>query len=441
MATRLLRTAATFRNWAGNQACVPREILKPDSSEEVAAIVRRAADSGLTVKAVGAGHSFTDAACTTGILLSLDRLDAVESIDAASGRVTVQAGIRLDVLSRRLDEAGLAMPNLGDIARQSVAGATATATHGTGLGLGNLATTIVGMDIVDGRGEPIHCDEHERPELLRVARVGVGALGIVTRMTLQCVPAFDLHAAETSEPLEGLLDDLEHHMAGNDHMEFFWVPGSRHAHVKRNNRTSEPRRPQPVLARVRDKLLYENVVFGLANRAVRRFPSSLPAVARMTRGAVVRRDYVDASHRVFVSRRFVRFYEMEYAVPREALPEAVRRIGALVRGLSTPVTFPVEVRVSAADDIPLSTGYGRDSGWFACHMYKGTPYLAYFQGVEAIAADYGGRPHWGKLHFQDHRTLAPLYPEWDVFQRVRSELDPAGTFSNSYTDRVLGPIA
>ena len=156
---------------------------------------------------------------------------------------------------------------------------------------------------------------------------------------------------------------------------------------------------------------------------------------------MVQRDFIDASHRVFVSRRFVRFYEMEYAVPLEALGEAVRRIGALVRGLSTPVTFPVEVRVSAADDIALSTGYGRDSAWFACHMYKGTPYLAYFQGVEAIAADYGGRPHWGKVHFHDHRSLAPLYPEWDRFQRVRSELDPAGTFSNSYTDRVLGPVA
>ena len=435
-----LRSTATFRNWAGNQMCVPREILRPGSPDEVAAIVRRAAAEGLTVKAVGAGHSFTDAACTTGILLSLDRLDEVESIDASSGRVTVQAGIRLDALSRRLDGAGLAMPNLGDIARQSLAGATATATHGTGLGLGNLATNIVGMDIVDGRGELVHCDEHERPELLRVARVGIGALGVVTRMTLQCVPAFDLHATETVEPLDGLLDDFEQHMAGHDHMEFFWVPGSRHAHVKRNNRTGEPRRPQPALGLARDKLLYENVVFGLANRAVRRFPSSLPAVSRLTRGAVVQRDFIDASHRVFVSRRFVRFYEMEYAVPLEALGEAVRRIGALVRGLSTPVTFPVEVRVSAADDIALSTGYGRDSGWFACHMYKGTPYLAYFQGVEAIAADYGGRPHWGKLHFHDHRSLAPLYPEWDRFQRVRSELDPVGTFSNSYTDRVLGPV-
>ena len=433
--------SSTFRNWAGNQVCVPQEILRPRSPEEVAAIVRRAADTGLTVKAVGAGHSFTDAACTRGMLVSLDRLAAVESIDAQRGRVTVQAGIRLDALNRRLDEAGLAMPSLGDIDRQSLAGATATATHGTGLGLGNLATTIVGMEIVDGRGQLMRCDEHERPDLLRVARVGVGALGVVTRMTLQCVPAFDLHAVETVEPLDGLLDDFEHHIAGHDHMEFFWTPGARRAHVKRNNRTDEPQRPQNRLAEARDKMLYENVVFGLANRTVRRFPSLAPTVARMASGAAGQRDFVDASHRVFVSRRLVRFYEMEFGVPLAAVPEAVRRIGALVRSLPSPVTFPVEVRVSAADDIPLSTAYGRDTGWFACHVYTGTPYLAYFQGVEAIAADYSGRPHWGKLHFHDHRSLAPLYPEWARFQRVRSELDPAGTFSNSYTDRVLGPIA
>ena len=433
--------SSTFRNWAANQVCVPREILRPGSAEEVAAIVRRAADNGLTVKAVGAGHSFTDAACTAGILVSLDHLGAVESVDRPRRRVTVGAGIRLDTLGRQLEAVGLAMPNLGDIARQSLAGATATATHGTGLGLGNLSTTIVGMDLVTGNGELIHCDEHEHPELLRVARVGVGALGIVTRMTLQCVPAFNLHATETVEPLDELLDNCEDHMAGHDHMEFFWMPGSRRAHVKRNNRTDEPHRPQHRLARARDELLYENVVFGLGNRTVRRFPTLRPVVSKLTRGVVTRRDFVDASHRVFVSRRFVRFYEMEYAVPREALPEAVRRLGALVRGLSTPVTFPVEVRVSAADDIPLSTGYGRDSGWLACHVYTGTPYLAYFQGVEAIAADYGGRPHWGKLHFHDHRSLAPLYPEWDLFQRTRSEVDPAGTFANSYTDRVLGPVA
>ena len=436
-----LRRAATFRNWAGNQTCVPREIARPGTAEEVAAVVRRAANAGLRVKAVGAGHSFTDAACTGGVLVSLDRLAEVEAVDTVRGRVTVGAAIRLDALNRELEAVGLAMPNLGDIDRQSLAGAVATATHGTGLGLGNLATTVVGMDIVDGRGEIIRCDRHHRPDLLRVARVGIGALGIVVRMTLQCVPAFDLHAVETAEPLDDLLDSFADHLAGHDHFEFFWTPGARRAHVKRNNRTDEPRRPQPRLAEARDKLLYENVVFGLANRTIRRFPSLGPAVARLVRGGAVQRDFVDASHRVFVSRRLVRFYEMEYGVPLAAVPEAVRRIGALVRSLPSPVTFPVEVRASAADDIPLSTAYGRDTGWFAVHVYASTPYLAYFQGVEAIAADYGGRPHWGKLHFHDHRSLAPLYPEWDRFQRVRSELDPTGTFSNSYTDRVLGPIA
>ena len=435
------RRAATFRNWAGNQVSMPRQILEPRSPEEVAAIVRRAAGRGLRVKAVGAGHSFTDAACTQGIQVSLDRMAAVTAVDTVRRRVTVQAGIRLHALSRRLCEVGLALPNLGDIARQSLAGATATATHGTGIRLGNLATTVVGMEMVDGTGEIVRCDEHERPDLLDVARVGVGALGVVTSMTLECVPAFDLHAVESVEPLDGLLDHFEQHMAGHDHMEFLWIPGARRAHVKRNNRTEEPRRPQGRLAEARDKILYENVVFGLANRTVRRFPASLPAVSKLTRRATVQRDFVDASHRVFVSRRLVRFYEMEYGVPVAALPEALRRVGALARSLPSPLTFPVEVRVSAADDIALSTAYGRDTGWLACHVYAGTPYLAYFQGVEAIAADYSGRPHWGKLHFHDHRSLAPLYPEWDRFQRVRRELDPAGTFSNSYTDRVLGPVA
>ena len=431
----------TFRNWAGNQVCVPHQILRPESPEEVATIVRRVAETGLTVKAVGAGHSFTDAACTQGILVSLDRLDAVTDIDADRGRVTVQSGIRLHALNRRLDGAGLALPNLGDIDRQSLGGAVATATHGTGLGLGNLSTTVVGMDIVNGAGELIRCDTRERPELLRVARVGVGALGIVTAMTLQCVPAFDLHATETVEPLDDLLDGFEQQVAGCDHLEFFWMPGARRAHVKRNNRTDEPRRRQHRLARARDKILYENVAFGLANRTVRRFPSLAPTVARLAGAALPQQDYVDASHRVFVSRRLVRFYEMEYGVPLSALPEAVRRVGDLASSLPSPITFPIEVRVSAADDIALSTAFGRDTGWFACHTYVGTPYLAYFQGVEAIAADYGGRPHWGKLHFGDHRSLAPLYPEWDRFQQARSELDPDGTFSNSYTDRVLGPIA
>lgn len=428
-----------YRNWAGNQVCLPVEIATPRSADQVAAVVARAAEAGLRVKAVGAGHSFTSAAMTDGILLSLDGVAAVESIDHERHRITVGAGMRLKDLNAVLDKAGLAMPNLGDIAYQSIAGAIATATHGTGAMLGNLATTVVGMELVDGAGARIWCDADERPDLLHVARVGVGALGIVTRVTLQCVPAFDLHAVETIEVLDDVLDGFEENWSANDHFEFFWMPGARRCQVKRNNRTTEPRRPQPKLSYVRDKIVAENLAFGLVTKVGSRFPGAAPRIAKLVDSGVAGRDLIDASYKIFASPRWVRFYEMEYGIPREALPEALRRVRDFVKTGSEPIFFPIEVRVSAADDIPLSTAHGRESAWIAAHVHKGGSYETYFQGIEQIMNDYDGRPHWGKLHFQNHASLASRYAEWDAFQSARVALDPAGRFANAYTDRVLGP--
>lgn len=432
---------STVRNWARNQACIPDEVARPRSTTEVADIVGRAASAGRTVKAIGAGHSFTAAAMTNGVLLSLAGMDRVVHVDHATARVTVQAGITLRALADELAEVGLAMPNLGDINVQSVAGAINTATHGTGLGLGNIATTVVGLELVDGRGDVVRCDDENDPELLRTARVGVGALGIVTEATLQCVPAFDLHARETVEPLDDLLDGFDEFVRSADHAEFFWMPGARRCQVKRNHRTDGPPRPPSTLAYVRDKYVGENLAFGLVCRTARRFPALAPRVAKLVSGAVAERDVVDRSDRVFTSPRHVKFVEMEYGIPLAAVPEALRRVRELTSTLSFPTLFPVEVRTSAADDIPLSTGHGRESGWIAVHQYRGAPYESYFQGVEAIMDDYGGRPHWGKLHFQTAATLRDRYPEWDLFTAARTRLDPAGTFRNDYVDRVLGPIA
>ena len=432
----------TVRNWAGNQACVPAGVHRPASTDEVAALVAGAHASATTVKAIGAGHSFTGAAMTRGELVSLDAMNLVEVVDRTSGRVTVQAGIRLRDLNHELAQVGLAMPNLGDIDVQSVAGAISTATHGTGLDLGNLATTVVGIELVTGTGEIVRCDlDDDDAELLRVARVGLGALGIVTKVTLQCVPSFLLHARETIEPLDDVLDAFPDFMRETDHVELYWMPGARRCQVKRNSRTDGPARPQPKLAYVRDKWLGENIGFGLVCRVGRRFPSFAPHVAKVVTSAAAERDLVDRSDRIFTSPRHVRFVEMEYGIPLEAVPEAVRRVRDLTATLSFPPLFPIEVRCSAADDIPLSTGTGRQNGWIAVHQYRGAPYEAYFQGVEAIMDDYDGRPHWGKLHFQSARTLRPRYPEWDVFAAWRSKLDPAGTFRNEYLDRVLGPVS
>lgn len=403
-------------------------------------MIAAAAEAGTRIKAVGAGHSFTAAACTDGALLSLDNLNGILNVDLEAKQVTVEAGIRLFELNENLASFGLAMPNLGDIAYQSIAGAIATATHGTGINLGNLATVIVGMEIVSGTGEVIWCDQEQRPELLRVARVGVGALGIVTKVVIQCVDAFNLHVQETVENLDDVLEDFEELYTGNDHFEFFWIPGTRRVQVKRNNRTERAAQPPSKVEYFRDKIVGENLAFGTVCRIGRRWPNSIPTVAKLVSTAASDRNFVDRSDKVFASPRMVRFYEMEYGIPVEALPEAFQRIREYVKSLAMPILFPIECRVSAADDIALSTGSGRRSAWIAFHMYQGTSYDNYFNGVEQILMEYQGRPHWGKLHFQDHNTLQNVYPEWDAFAKVRAELDPKGTFRNGYLDRVLGPV-
>jgi L-gulono-1,4-lactone dehydrogenase len=426
-------------NWAGNQRWVAAERALPRSTDEVAAIVRRAAESGQRVKAIGAGHSFTAAAETSGVQLSLDRMGRVLEIDEAAGLVRVEAGIRLHRLNDELAKVGLAMPNLGDIDRQSIAGAIATATHGTGLGLGNLATTVVAMELVTGTGDVVRLAAASEADLLRVARVGVGALGIVTEVTLQCVPAFVLHARETIEPLDEVLDGLLDQAAAVDHFELYWMPGGgRRCQVKRNARTDEPPRPQSRAGYVRDKWLGENLGLAVICRIGRRFPRATPTVAKLITGAAAERDVIDRSDRVFCSPRKVHFVEMEYGLPVEQLAGAVRELRAATKRLPTPILFPIEVRVSAGDDIALSTGFGRPSGWIAVHQYRGAPYEEYFALVERIMDGFGGRPHWGKLHGQRAATLAPRYPQWADFQAARDKLDPDRTFANPYLERVLG---
>jgi L-gulono-1,4-lactone dehydrogenase len=424
------------RNWAGNQRCVPAAVHEPAATDDVVAIVSRAAESGQRVKVIGGGHSFTDAAMTDGHLVSLDGMNRILEVDGAD--VTVQAGIRLRDLNAQLFDRGLALPNLGDIDRQSIAGATSTATHGTGAGLGNLATTIVGLELVTGDGSMVRADERSDPELLRVARVGLGALGVLTEVTLRCVPAFNLHASETIEPVADVIADFGNVMRSTDHVEFYWMPGGRRCQVKRNTRTDQPAKPQAKLAYIRDKWIGENLAFGAVCRVGRRFPTLAPKVAKLVTSAAAERELVDRSDRIFCSPRHVHFLEMEYGIPFDAVPDAIGRINDLVKTLPFPPLFPIEVRVSAADDIPLSTANGRDSGWIAIHQYVGAPYEAYFQGVEQIMNDYAGRPHWGKLHFQSSHTLSYRYPEWETFREWRAKLDPSGTFRNPYLDRVLG---
>jgi FAD-linked oxidoreductase len=403
------------------------------------AVVERAADEGRRVKVVGAGHSFTGLACTDGDLIDLSDHARVLEVDVERRQVTVEAGISLGRLSQELVDHGLALENLGDIAYQSVAGATATATHGTGLRFRNLSSQIVGMRLIAGDGSVVACSSEREAEVWSSARVGLGALGVVSTVTLQCVPAFNLHAVEEPAPVDEVLEGLDERVEGNDHYEFFWVPGTRWALTKRNRRTTEPARPRSRWQELRNDVLIDNLAFGAVMTVGRRRPDLIPALAKRF-PSTGRQEYVDRSDRVFASTRLVRFVEMEYAVPREAFPDAFARLRVLVDRLGAPVGFPVECRFVAGDDIPLSTASGRETAYIAVHVAKGAPHHQYFQGVEAIMDDHDGRPHWGKLHHQRAATLAPRYPRWDEFRAVRARLDPHGRFANPELDRVLGPM-
>jgi L-gulono-1,4-lactone dehydrogenase len=429
-----------WRNWAGNQACVPDAVERPTTEAELVGAVRRAAARGRSIKVAGAGHSFTDIACTGGVQVRLDAYQRLLGVDHQAGWVKVQAGIPLGRLNRVLASRGLALENLGDIDCQQLGGAISTATHGTGGRFGGLATQVVGLELIIPDGSVITCSADQEPEVFEAGRVGLGALGAVSTITLRAVRDFNLHAVEEPMRLDHVLDHFAEYVADNEHFEFFWVPHTEWALTKRNNRTDEPPSPRRWAARWGQRVVMENVAFGALCRLGRAVPAAIPRLAGLL-AVGGRSEYVDRGSQVFVTPRYVRFYEMEYAIPIWEVVGVLRRVQELIERLGLRISFPVEVRVGAADDIPLSTATGRPTGYIAVHVYQGMAYERYFDAVEEIFDSVGGRPHWGKLHSQTAGTLAPRYPQWDRWQAVRRRLDPEGRFANAYLERVVGPIA
>ncbi len=392
------------------------------------------------MRAVGSGHSFSDVACSDGVLVALDGLSRVLDIDASSGLVRVQAGITIRELSRRLDAHGLAMENLGDIDVQTIAGAISTATHGTGARLGNISSQVAELTLMLADGSTLVCSAEREAEVFRAARVGLGALGAIVEVTLQCVPAFTLRGVDAPAPLGQTLERFEELALGNDHFEFFVFPHADLALTRTNNRTQDAPRPRGRLAAYANDVLLTNHAFGALCRVGRRMPGRIPQLNRLVTRLAGSSERVDRSAAIFASPRLVRFTEMEYALPRERTPQAVRSVLEMIEQRGFAVPFPIEVRTVAPDDAYLSTAAGRDSGFVAVHMFQGMDWREYFLAVEQIMDELGGRPHWGKRHFQTAATLRPRYAGWDRFQAVRSRLDPEGRFANAWTDRVLGPV-
>ncbi|MGV9251090.1 D-arabinono-1,4-lactone oxidase [Streptomyces sp. NPDC003697] len=428
----------TWRNWGGNVVARPARQVTPASVEELSAAVRRAAEDGLRVKPVGTGHSFTSIAATDGVLIRPDLLTGIRHVDRAAMTVTVEAGTPLRRLNVALAREGLSLTNMGDIMEQTVSGATGTGTHGTGRESASIAAQIKGLELVTADGSVLTCSEKENRDVFAAARVGLGALGVVTAITFAVEPLFLLTAREEPMPLDRVLAEFDQLWAENEHFEFYWFPHTGNTNTKRNNRSAGPARPVGRLAGWFEDEFLSNSVFRAANWAGRAVPAVIPAIAQVSSRALSARTYTDIPYKVFTSARRVRFVEMEYAVPRAALAETLRELKATVDRSGLRVSFPVEVRTAPADDITLSTASGRESAYVAVHMFRGTPYQRYFTAAERVFTAHEGRPHWGKLHTRDAEYLEGVYPRFGEFAALRDRLDPDRRFQNDHLRRVLG---
>ncbi|MGA0566605.1 D-arabinono-1,4-lactone oxidase [Rathayibacter sp. KR2-224] len=435
-------TGAVWRNWGRSEKIRPARVERPKDAAAVQRSVVAAAERGLHVKPVGAGHSFSGIAVSPGVQLDLHELSGVIRVDEASGRVTLGAGTNLYRLPALLEPYGLALENMGDIDRQTIAGATSTGTHGTGGRFGGLATQIVGVTLVTGDGSLLAVNETENSDLLPAVRLGLGALGVLVDVTIQCVPAFLLHAVERSERLGDVLDAYLDRSERDDHFEFYWFPHTDTAVTKTNTRLpiDVERHPRSRFgAWVGDELVANGAYRAICALGTM-VPPLVPPVNRLAGRLMGNGEYSDMSHRVFVSDRSVRFREMEYAVPRAAVPDAVREVDELIRERGWRISFPVEVRSAAADENWMSTAYGRDTGYVAVHRYFREDPAEYFAAVEAIMRSYDGRPHWGKMHTRTAEDLRPAYPRFDDFVAARDRFDPTGVFENRYLRSVLGAV-
>ena len=426
-----------WRNWCGLESTRPEEVYAPRDVDDVVTAVLAAREHGTTVKMVGTSHSFTGIAVPEHTLLLPGELTGILDVDREAMTVTARAGTPVHVLNTELERLGLSLHNMGDIAEQTIAGAVSTGTHGSGGRLASLAAQLAGFEVVTGTGEVLGASATENPALFEVGRVGLGALGVLTSLTFRVEPLFVLRAHERpaswAEGLGSLLDLAEEH----EHVDAYWFPHTDRMQVKTNDRV-EVADQLPRWRQYVDDDLLANRAFGLLNRVGRALPATVPLLNQVSARALTERSYADVAHRVFTTPRHVVFKETEYAVPRGAGLDALREARRAIESSDWRISFPVEIRIVPADDIPLSTGSGRDSIYLAFHTYVGVEHRPYFREVERIMRAHEGRPHWGKVHTLTAADLAPSYPRFGDFLAMRDRIDPDRVFANAHLRRVLG---
>jgi FAD/FMN-containing dehydrogenase len=283
----------------------------------------------------------------------------------------------------------------------------------------------------------MECSETENPELFNAARVSMGSLGIISQITLKCVPAYNLHYTAGKENFYEVLKNLKQKNESTRNFEFYFFPHTDWVQTKYINITNEQPKEKPIRKFINDVIL-ENGFFGTACKISQHFPSSCAKVSDITTKMIGPTKKTHHSHKIFATVRLVRFNEMEYNIPAEHFEEAITKVKEVIAKDKIATNFPIECRFVKGDNLYLSPAYQRDSAYLSFHMYRPMPYQDYFKKMEAIMMEYDGRPHWGKMHNLKADVLSKKYPKWEAFLAIREQLDPKQTFINGYLKDLFG---
>jgi FAD-linked oxidoreductase len=419
---------AHWRNWSGSVEAQPRLIARPRTEAELSRLVLEAD----AVRVVGAGHSFMPLCATEGLLLNLADLEGELVVAPDRQTVDAPAGWSLARLTEALWAEGLSLANQGDVNPQSVAGAVSTGTHGTGKDLGSLAAMARGFRLITAWGEAVDCDAQTRPELYQAARLSLGLLGVVVRITMAVVPAFHLEEVIERRSLAEVMERFEDWAAERRHVEFFAFPYADDVIVKTLRLVEPEGEYRPVTDNTEQ-------IFRLACETGARLPASIPGGQKLmmkASGKTTRR--VGPAWRIFPSDRTVPFEEMEYEVPRDTGLQTIKAAIDQIRKARLPVTFPFEFRWVAADDIWLSPFHAGPCASISMHQFAPMPYAEVFAAIEPILRATGGRPHWAKRHTLTEAEVHALYPRAADFLAARQAIDPAAKFANPLLRTLFG---
>jgi FAD-linked oxidoreductase len=431
-----------WKNWARNIIFNVNEILYPETVEEVQLAVKTALSRNNNLRVIGSGHSFTALGKTDEILIDLKKLTGIKHLNSTTNEVTAYGGTTLKTLGELLHEHGLAMENLGDIDLQTIAGAISTGTHGTGSDFGIIAAQVSRIVIVNGSGELITFDESKTSDLLDAVRVSLGLLGIIVEVTIKAIPSYILHYKVQKSTLDQVLLNIDSYIKNNRNFEFYAFPYSKFVQIKTMNLSKIPIEKVKIknrcISNFFNDVILENYSFGLICRVVRLFPLSARMFSRMTANLISTFEKINFSHKVYPTKRLIRFYEMEYSLPVQNVEIVLLEILRGIEEYQFKVNFPVEVRFIKGDNSYLSPAYLEDRCFIAVHMYNGMNHQAYFSYCEKIFLKHKGRPHWGKIHNLNFDTLKNLYPMISEFKKIRDENDPKKIFINDYCKLLFG---